>query len=65
MFKVTVVTKRMNEGVYLSYRTIEIKQTPTLQKTDRKKLKEMRCKYIQSYETYSLAKVTGRTAKEP
>ena len=56
---------RTNERVYFSYRTSEIKQTPTLQKTDQKKLKEMQCKYIHCYVTYSLTKVTGKTAKGP
>ena len=54
-----------NERVYFSYRTREIKQTPTLQKTDRKKLKDMQCKYIQGYVINGLIKVTGKTAKGP
>ena len=56
--------EQTNERVYFSYRTCESKQTPTLQKTDRKKVKEMQS-YVQCYVTYNLTKAIGKTAKGP
>ena len=54
----------MNERVYFSYRTTEIKQTQTLQKTDRKKTKRNAMQiHTMLRSVQFLTKVTGKTAK--